>query len=90
MKIIPDGNFVFLLMHRGGGTDDFSTDENTLSVLASEFVSEFASLTRISKIIDFRDPKNAGHFYEVTSITKCRRKADGMNISIKLRINNFK
>ena len=52
--------------------------KNKYTAFASEFVSEFASLTRIAKIIDFRDPKNAGHFYEVTSVTNCRRKGDGI------------
>ena len=50
---------------------------------ASEFVSEFASLTRIAKITDFRDPKNAGHFYEVTA-------TEGkILIYIKTKFQNF-
>ena len=62
---------------------------NKVTVLASEFVSEFVSLTRIAKIMDFRDPKNAGHFYEVTSVNKCRRKGDRWKSLVKVKNRDY-
>ena len=75
MQAIRRNNLILrlFLINLGGGTAHQTKAKNAETVLASEFVSGFVSLTRIAKIIDFRDPKNAGHFYDVTSVTRCRR-----------------